>query len=527
MKEDGARKRPSAGRRGGPRRGALLRFLPLAAALLFLITGLARFDPDLTLSGDNAQFLILGQSIAEGRGMVQINEPHPTPHTKYPFFFPLILAVLHLVSPGSILLPKAAVLLFGAGALFHLARILVRIAPPGVSVPAVVLTAVNPILVEFSSQVLSEIPYLYFSCLAVDLFQLWEGKIERNRSGAVLCLTGALAAALAAFFTRSVGITLVVALLFSLARKRELRIAVLFLVIFLVTAGGWSVRNRSVGEGDSYLTQFVRINPYRPELGNMTIARFFTGRIPANVAHYGGHEVGRGMVPHLYLFLRPGETGWKTMVSVVAALGALAGLFLRLRSKIGIVEIYALIYMVPLLAWPEVWAGIRFLIPLIPFFILFLLEAGSKLAAPAGRRAGLVAVGALALVLLSSSVEANRREIALPRGYPPAWANYFAVADWVGKETPEESIVVCRKPYLFYIRSGRRTVPYLWSKDRRKVIEKMVSDGADFVVIAPLFSSTGRYLIPAVTEYQDRFEVILNLKDPETYLLRLTGEERP
>ena len=527
MKRDGARKRPSAGRRGDPRRDALLRFLPLAAALLFLITGLVRFNPDLTLSGDNAQFLILGQSIAEGRGMVQINEPDPSPHTKYPFFFPFVLAVLHLLSPGSILLPKAAVLLFGAGALFHLARILVRIAPPAVSIPAVVLTAINPILIEFSSQILSEIPYLYFSALAIDLFQLWEGGGDKKRNGSVLCLAGALAAALAACFTRSVGVALVAALLVSLVGRRELRAAALFLVIFLVTAGGWSVRNKVVGGGDSYLTQFVRINPYRPELGNMTILRFFTGRIPANAINYGGHEIGRGVVPHLFLYLRHGETGWKTMVSIAAAIGALAGLILRLRSKRGIIEIYALIYLVPLLAWPEVWAGIRFLIPLIPLFILFLLEAVFKLAGIVGRRSGIAAIGVLALILFYSSVEANRREIEAPRGYPPAWANYFAVADWVGQETPEESIVVCRKPYLFYIRSGRRTIPYLWSVDRREVFEKMVSDGADFVVLAPLFSSTGRYLVPAVTEYQDRFEVILEMKNPETYLLRLTGEERP
>ena len=65
----------------------------MIAAALFL--GVWTFDSKLSLSGDNAEFITLARSLAQGEGLSYINSPDPRPSTKFPFGFPLLLAPWH------------------------------------------------------------------------------------------------------------------------------------------------------------------------------------------------------------------------------------------------------------------------------------------------------------------------------------------------------------------------------------------------------------------------------------------------
>ena len=71
-------------------RGRLI--LPALVAISTLFLGIWTFDPKLSLSGDNTEFIILARSLAQGEGLVHINSPDPQPATKYPFGLPLLLA---------------------------------------------------------------------------------------------------------------------------------------------------------------------------------------------------------------------------------------------------------------------------------------------------------------------------------------------------------------------------------------------------------------------------------------------------
>ena len=64
-------------------------FLP-ALGLCGLLMGILLFDANLSLTGDNAQFINLGRSLADGHGLAETIEGEPIPHTKYPFGFPLL-----------------------------------------------------------------------------------------------------------------------------------------------------------------------------------------------------------------------------------------------------------------------------------------------------------------------------------------------------------------------------------------------------------------------------------------------------
>ncbi|MBN1826792.1 MAG: hypothetical protein JW958_11055 [Candidatus Eisenbacteria bacterium] len=495
--------------------------LPWLLAVLFLAGALFRFDPDLSLNGDNAQFLILGESIATGQGYRQINEPVPPAHTKYPFLFPLLLAGTHLIAPGNVVVPKVLVLLLGAGAVY----LLVRLLSSTLSVPAVAawgaLTALNPQLLDFSHQVLSEIPYLFFSALALLLFAVWEKRGGR-RAFAI-----AVIAVVAAYYTRTVGVALAAAFVLRLLFIRRFRYAAILAVVFVAAVTPWAVRNRTAEGGESYVRQFLLQNPYDPEGKKLTAGYFFGKRVRANAETYGAYEIGRSVAPSLFPPLKPKSFGGTGFLSAIVTVIALLGLVLRLRAGPGALELYTGAYLAICLAWPEVWASIRFLLPVIPMILYYFGVGVVRTLGRIPRVPMKPVLAVLLFLLLVGEAESNVRAGFAPRGYPAPWRNYFAVADWVRTETPEPSVICCRKPYLFYVRARRRTVSYLWSRDPDSVFEEMIADQVNYVVVAHLSATTGRYLVPAVQKHEDRFDVVLHLPNPDTYLLRLREEEQP
>ncbi|MFH1679063.1 MAG: hypothetical protein ABIH26_00285, partial [Candidatus Eisenbacteria bacterium] len=498
-------------------RDRLRRILPAAAALLFLAGALYRFDPKLSMNGDDAEFLILGRSIAAGEGMTNINEAHPTPHTKYPFLFPAFLALLERAAPGSILLPKSAGVLLGTAAAFLFAGLLLRVASPGLAAAGSLLYATNPFFLDFGQLILSETPFLFSTLLALVLYLRWEERGARSFPA------GAAAAALAAYFTRTAGIALIGALFVALLSRRRARPALLLLLIAAAAATPWVIRNQRAGGGSAYMNQFFVKDPYNPGAGALDPAHFLTKRLAGNLETYGAYEIGRGIVPAPFAG-RPGRGGGSARaLAVIVSLAAAGGLVSRWRRSAGLLEIYAAFYLAVCLAWPEVWGSIRFLLPVLPLLLFYALATGERLLGALPAPAGRPAAAAALLLLLGSNVYANAKERPLAE-YPPAWRNYEACALWARENTPETSVFVSRKPGLFYVWSGRRSVAYLWSEDREALFSKMIEDGADYVVVAPLSATTPRYLIPAINEHRDRFEALLHLPEPDTYVLRLLPE---
>ena len=275
------------------------------------------------------------------------------------------------------------------------------------------------------------------------------------------------------------------------------------------------------------IRQFLLQNPYEPEGEKLTPEYFLGARLPANAATYGGFEIGRAVVPSLFPPRKPDGVTAPGILSAAITLIALLGLAIRLRAGPGAVELYTAAYLAICLAWPEVWGSIRFLLPVIPMILYAFWTGLSWVVGRIPRLPENPVLAALVLLLLVGEAEANVRARFAPRGYPGSWRNYFAVADWVRDETPESAVICCRKPYLFYVRARRRTVSYLWSYDPEKVFAELLSDDVDYVVLAHLSATTGRYLLPAIRKHEDRFDSVLHFPRPDTYLLRLREVGRP
>ena len=112
---------------------------------------------------------------------------------------------------------------------------------------------------------------------------------------------------------------------------------------------------------------------------------------------------------------------------------------------------------------------------------------------------------------------------------PPAYANYYRIAEEVNKQSKpgHKYVVCCRKPELFkYYAPKTLTTTYARTKDSEKLVRGLMQNRVDFVVLEQLgYSSTPLYLYPAITAYPELFPVVWQLKNPDTYLLRFDREK--
>ncbi len=90
-----------------------------------LLAGIVSFDDRPSGIGDNAEFVILARSLAQGQGFRYINHPELRPATKYPPGFPAFLAGWSFIFGDSVKSMKINVLLCfvaAAGLTFLLGR---------------------------------------------------------------------------------------------------------------------------------------------------------------------------------------------------------------------------------------------------------------------------------------------------------------------------------------------------------------------------------------------------------------------
>ena len=481
-------------------------FLP-ALGLCGLLMGILLFDANLSLTGDNAQFINLGRSLADGYGLAETIEGEPIPHTKYPFGFPILLAITHILFPGNLIALKSLVVLLYAISI-PLTYLLIReFAAPPMALGASALCLASPHLLDYSHQVMSEIPFLLCSLIALLLLH------RAQKSNTLSTLALAIIAIIAAYYIRSAGIILVGTGILFFALHKKWKETGIIAIGSLLLALPWQIRNASLG-GTPYIQQLLSINPYRPEEGMLTFATL-TERILENLEFYGIH-----IIPHIFL---PSFIDANYFVggffSGLILYALIAGLLKR-----HLLIVYLTCYLILYILWPYVWSDTRFLVPAIPilfYAILTSMDELLKLLAKAlkktASRAGVVL---FFLLLLGSNIYETHALSQRIGWLPPNWNNYFAAAEWIKNNTEPDVKIACRKPYLMNAITNRKAAGYAW-KTPDEVIADFEKKSIEIVVLDHLgFRSTPEFLVPAIQVYRNRFAVLHIIRNPDTYVLK-------
>lgn len=502
----------------------LLIYIIIAIGFLF---ALFLFDPKLYTGGDNATYISLAKSLLSGNGYRDIYRPEGNPHTQYPPGYPLLLSgIMFFTGDNFVFLKLFSVLLF-LSSIYIFYLILRRRSSNLLIYIPLLLLALSPELLEHSHWILTEVTFLFLLLLTVYLFERWKS------SKSFMLFFSASLSAVMAYYVRSIGIAVILGAFTFLLYSHELKKALIFLIIVFTFVTPWVIRTSKIPQQGGYLDQFLSRNPYDLEASRIGFVDLIT-RIGTNSKIYGMQVIPSLIFPSFHGLTQPHQPlkGSVGFLSVIILGILFYGLKKDIRKGGHLYHFLLLFYFSISLAWPPVWSSPRFLVPILPF-VLLLFFSGANLK---------IKNFSFSLILLSIIATFSSLHQILPKlpksfniirsymsddkmaGYSLDWIRYYEAADWVKSHTPATSVVLSRKPNLFFLKSNRKGFVYPMTFDQEKVRNSIIE--ADYIVIDHFFwtGTTRKYLVPALNTRPDWFEVIHVTADPQTVVLRVNEE---
>jgi 4-amino-4-deoxy-L-arabinose transferase-like glycosyltransferase len=358
----------------------------------------------------------------------------------YPWGYPLLLVPVYAIKGISPLALKLPGLFFYAGFLICLYLLMKTRLAETESLIIVSLFAYNPLLLQFLDQILSDIPFLFFSTLSLLLMTQ-----ENKRSVLYYVLIGT-----AIFFTTFLRVTGVLLLgcvliveFFRLLKNRRdrstmmegIRGVVIVCVVFIFL---W-ITNLLLfpSGGDSYFSQYADLIE--------TAKAYALGYFYVFGSFFGQTQ------------------GWKYLYYLVF-LFFLLGAWNRWKQE-PIFLLFFAFWMIVHITYPY-WQGPRYIFPLLPIFIYFAFQ-GMKFSIdklPARYQAAGRAIfnGFWVLIagifLLQSGLNAylnlqNNRAINGP--FDPYSTEVY---NYIKEKTPPESVVIFFKPRVMVLMTGHPTI---------------------------------------------------------------------
>ena len=472
-----------------------------------------RLDDVIGQVRDDAWYVLLAKSLATGNGYEIISSPLPGLLPSYPPAFPFLLSLLWRLLPATaehLWLLKwisiAAMLAIGWVTYLYLARF--STLPKHLAVAAAVAITLMPAFVFLAtSTVMSECVFTLGQLLTVFVIEKAVAQSAQRRQTKSWILAAMLAAG--TFLTRSVAVTLVAAVVIYLLKERQRKAAVIFAGCTVLLILPWliyarlhapTVEQKQMHGGYilyGYGEQFWMKRAGDTESGTDTW-RDLPARVGKNIYNIVAHDLCGLVLPSALRdaaesgqeVLGLGETsGLKSttmgqvkatlVISFSLALLALIGLFSVIRRRISLAEILLLCALALIVVWP--WLTFRFLLPLTPFLLHYILQGLAMLARWMKAIAGndewaLPRVFMLCVLALYGYDHWGYLRQLRQAPESVSWQAEFrevkATLDWAKKNLPPEAIVAANNPAQFFLYTERKAVtssntPENWERWRK------------------------------------------------------------
>lgn len=437
-------------------------FLAATVAVIVLLVTLRAQEPvGAGIYYDDGAYLSLARSLATGDGYVYSNLPGAVPGVKYPPAYPFVLSLAwraFSVYPENLgvlktlsalfwsLAAGVTVLLFARG---DRTRRLVTAAVTGFAFLTVPSMSIATVL-------MAEPMFLVLCLSALLLAQRRTGtlRLDRADTGVGTAVALGLACGLV-FLTRSIGVSLVIAILLPLAIRRAWRAAGLVSLAALVPTVPWLLWSRSRAAA---------------------VPEYVTGQYGSYGAWLGRGGAGEGttltrslaahwdpLVETLQFVWVPRASGWALGVALLALAAAVLAGARSVWKRNPALAIFPFVYLGIVVAWP--YEPYRFYYVILPLMTLLVLE-GLWEAIPSVRRSlprwgaptGAIVVAAFAINALTYHVRGHAaRSWSTPQRVPAR--AYAPLNAWILANTREDAVIASAlDPYVHW-QTGRRAVP--------------------------------------------------------------------
>lgn len=440
---------------------------------------------------DDSIYLSTAKSVAEGMGYRHPEIPGNPWETKYPPLYSFTLAAFFKLGgdyPANLpclLLPGA----LSAAAMVVLVILYIRRvfgADWRTTLAVAFLTAISPVTISFTQVLMSELPYAFFTTAA-----LWFADGERSKvinyqeNGGRPILTAIFSSL--ATLARSIGITLVIAILGILAVRRKWRSVVLVCVVTIVFLAPWNLwKAHAIKENG--LLQTFRLTQYNLDYSLWVPNDIFdTLRVIKQNIFKTIVGVGIYEIPWPRHWFSPQTLVVMHVISFASTMLMVTGFLVTASRGWLTVHFYALFYLALMLVWP--FQPVRFLVPWTPFIFFWIIKGISFWSGRLQKSVenikprinfssalfGLFCAG----VFLLSVMEDNRLRVGLPERKTNLMER-AAVFQWVKGNTSPNDTIACADPAILYLETGRKGYDLWPIKDPYSILYSPERSWTDF-----------------------------------------------
>jgi hypothetical protein len=407
---------------------------------------------------DDGIYISTAKALAQGQGYRLINLPDAPVQTKYPLLYPALLALIWKLWPAfpdNLLAMQWLTLLFGAVTvgLAYLYMVRCDYFSRGVGAAATLLCTTAPFFLFFCTITLSEIPFALLMILAMWSLDKTLAIPEGRRSTQLLL--GFLLAL--PFLNRPIGIVFApVGLALLYGSGRSLRWVAVGAATNMLPWMFWMLIGPHwyASEVTAYYTNYLR---WWYAFGMSSFGRVLC----LNVLYifWNSASIGLGVFNTDLFFPR-----WAWPLILMAGSSMYVELLRHLRQG-RVLPCFLVVYLLIVLVWP--WPPSRFLIPILPFLLAYLLSRGWNWLQKLPMLARPIFLGLIGVsILLSMNAGLVYQTITISQSMhypyltrlekPLSWSSYEGVFQWIKANTQPTDVLASGFDSMMYLYTQRR-----------------------------------------------------------------------
>lgn len=365
--------------------------------------------------------------------------------------------------------------------------------------------ALSPWFWEMKNLILSDIPFAAFAFATV-LIVDHLGKFKPNMSAYWFWTVALGIMFYVTYGTRSLGITLPAALVaYDLLKLRRLRLS--SLVAIALFALFYVLQSIALDIDKSYADAMIKHAMQDSEQATPGLwerALLFVQYVLGNVRDRSSE--------YIWIIQAYWDNGISLVLRVamllLTTLLALVGYVHRIRRDFSYAEVFVVVYLALLLVVPFI-QGNRYLLPIVPF-LLFYIFLGLEVFIKASTSRHLrFAPGVLTMFIALSYLGfySGTSRSDLPHGVKDAAA--VELYDHVMESTPEDCLIVFKKPRILSLFTGRRSMVYFTGHNVEQLWENIETSNASYLIMnTQEHSIDSRHFVSLIEQYRHRLELV-------------------